>query len=103
MLASEPVGNHFPGVDELFRSAAEVFGPGAVAVVLSGSGDDGAAGAAAVAAGGGRVLVQDPADAEHGSMPSRALNLVPSARCLPVAALGAAVAALVAAGRRPAP
>ena len=103
VLAAEPVGNHLPGIDELFRSAAEVFGPGAVAVVLSGTGNDGAAGAAAVAAGGGRVLVQDPADAEHGSMPSCALELVPSARRLPVAELGAAVAALVAAGRRPAP
>lgn len=103
LLVAEPVGNHLPGIDPLFRSAAEVFGPGAVAVVLSGSGDDGAAGAADVAAGGGSVLVQEPGDAAYGAMPRNALDRVPSARPFPVAELGAAVAAVVASRARPAP
>lgn len=102
LLVAEPAGTHRPGIDELFHSAAAAYGPAAVAVVLSGSGDDGAVGAAAVAAAGGAVFVQEPGDAGHDSMPRSALGLVPSARRLPVAELGGAVAALVAAGHRPA-
>jgi len=65
-----------PGValaDELFVSAAEVYGPRALAIVLTGRLRDGTRGVQAIKGAGGRVIVQDPADAEQASMPWNAL------------------------------
>jgi two-component system chemotaxis response regulator CheB len=65
-----------PGValaDELFVSAAAAYGPRALAVVLTGRLRDGTRGVQAIKAAGGRVIVQDPATAEQGSMPWNAL------------------------------
>jgi two-component system chemotaxis response regulator CheB len=59
--------------DELLTSAAAAFGPGVLAVVLTGRLSDGSAGVRAVRRAGGRVLVQDPDDAEAPGMPSAAL------------------------------
>ena len=70
LIATEVAGNVFhPSADLLFGSAAEA-GVNAIAVVLSGMGEDGARGAAAVAARGGRVLVQDFASCVVAGMPS---------------------------------
>jgi two-component system, chemotaxis family, protein-glutamate methylesterase/glutaminase len=62
-----------PSIDVLFESAADAFGSGALAVVLTGANEDGAAGARRIKAEGGKVLVQDPATAETGVMPRAAL------------------------------
>ncbi len=65
-----------PGVelaDELFSSAAAVYGPRALAVVLTGRLRDGTRGVQAVKAAGGRVIVQNPETAEQASMPWNAL------------------------------
>ncbi len=48
-----------PSVDALFESVAEVYGPDALAIVLSGMGNDGTAGAACLSRNGGKVIVQD--------------------------------------------
>jgi two-component system, chemotaxis family, protein-glutamate methylesterase/glutaminase len=85
---------HRPAIDPLFRSAAQTFGPRVVAVVLSGSRDDGAAGAAAVAARGGVVVVQDPAEALHTSMPTAVLRQTQVDHVLPAAEIGRLIAEL---------
>ena len=72
-LSTEDVICHArPSVDALFETAADAYGPGVVAVILTGENADGAQGAARVKARGGRLLVQDPATAESPSMPEAA-------------------------------
>jgi two-component system chemotaxis response regulator CheB len=84
----EPVHFSRPSVDVLFESAADLFGAGLVAVVLTGGNEDGAAGAEAVHRAGGAVLVQDPATARAPEMPAATLSRVPSARVLTLEAIG---------------
>ena len=91
-----------PAIDPLMRSLAVEYGPRGIAVIASGSLNDGAAGAAAVAAAGGAVLVQAPADATVPNMPEAALAAVPGAPAFPAAELGAEIVRRVAA-MRPAP
>jgi two-component system chemotaxis response regulator CheB len=58
-----------PAADALFSSAAEVYGPAAVGVVLTGMGHDGLAGARRLKAQGAPVLVQDQATSVVWGMP----------------------------------
>jgi two-component system chemotaxis response regulator CheB len=63
---------HRPSGDILLASLAEVAGPHAVAVVLSGMGSDGAAGARAVREARGLVLAQDEESSAVFGMPKAA-------------------------------
>ena len=54
-----PVNSCRPSVDVLFESAAQVYGPGVLALVLTGMGYDGVRGCQGVKARSGQVLVQD--------------------------------------------
>ena len=58
-----------PSVDRILGSAANAYGEGVIAVILSGTGSDGAAGARQVKAAGGTVVIQNPDTAPYPSMP----------------------------------
>jgi two-component system, chemotaxis family, protein-glutamate methylesterase/glutaminase len=94
-LTRGPKENRFrPAVDPLFRSAAQVYGPRVVGVILTGNLDDGTAGLWAVKRLGGTAIVQDPAEALAPSMPRSALRQVRVDHCLPVAEVAPVLARL---------
>jgi two-component system chemotaxis response regulator CheB len=68
---------HFarPAIDYLMESAADVYGPALVGILLTGANHDGAAGMAAIGAAGGLTVVQSPQDAEVPTMPLEAIRL----------------------------
>jgi two-component system chemotaxis response regulator CheB len=92
---------HRPAIDPLFRSAAEAQQGDLVAVVLTGSLDDGAAGSAVVSRLGGHVLVQDPEEAAHPSMPLNTIAVDDPDEILPLAGIPAAITRLVSSPSRP--
>ncbi|HWO88885.1 MAG TPA: chemotaxis-specific protein-glutamate methyltransferase CheB [Gemmatimonadales bacterium] len=68
-----PIGGFRPSATHLFEAAARAYGPGVVAVVLSGMGSDGAAGLAAIKSAGGTVIAQDEASSVVYGMPREAM------------------------------
>lgn len=95
-LTRGPKENLFrPAIDPLFRSAAQVFGPAAIGVVLTGNLDDGAAGLSTIKQLGGRAIVQDPDDALYPSMPRAALRHGPVDHVVRLEALAPLLSRLV--------
>lgn len=85
------VNRHRPAVDVTFASVAKWAGAGATGLILSGTLDDGALGCALIERAGGRVLVQDPSEADFAGMPRAALRAAPGARLLPRSGLAQGV------------
>jgi len=75
---SEKVNYSRPSIDVSFESAAEVYGPNLIGILLSGSNTDGTKGLKAIQEAGGTIIIQDPKSAEMPYMPSNALlNMTP--------------------------
>ena len=92
---------HFvrPSADQLFESIADVYGPRAIACVLTGTGLDGASGVRAIKAAGGTVVVEDPEVAEFAGMPSAAVHTGAVDLVVPLSEIAAKLSALVAVRR----
>ncbi|MDP3550945.1 MAG: chemotaxis response regulator protein-glutamate methylesterase [Novosphingobium sp.] len=75
LRSGEPVSGHMPSVDVLFASVAEIIGPRAVGILLTGMGADGAQGLLSMAQKGARTIAQDEATCTVFGMPRAAINL----------------------------
>ena len=82
MSNEEPILYSRPSIDVLFESAADAFGSGLLALVLTGANSDGTAGAKAVLTAGGTVWVQNPEATDAALMPQSVLAACPTARPL---------------------
>jgi two-component system chemotaxis response regulator CheB len=75
VLAEEaPVNGHRPSVDVLFHSVAEAFGPQAMAVLMTGMGEDGAFGMGEIRAAGGFTVAQSQETCVVFGMPKAAIE-----------------------------
>jgi two-component system chemotaxis response regulator CheB len=68
-----PVGGFRPSANVLFASIARVFGTSAVAVMLTGMGDDGVDGLRTMKSAGGTIVVQDEQSSVVFGMPKAAI------------------------------
>jgi two-component system chemotaxis response regulator CheB len=74
LSSAPPIGGFRPSASYLFASVGRAFGEGAIAVVLTGIGDDGTEGLRSLRAAGGRVIAQDESTSIIFGMPAAALR-----------------------------
>ena len=94
-----PLNSCKPSVDYLFRSAAEMYGAGTLALVMTGMGADGLDGARAVRSAGGTVLAQDEGTSAVWGMPGRVAKAGLATAVISLQALAAALMMRVNDGR----
>ena len=82
-----PVNRHRPSVDVLFHSCADLAGPTAVGIIMTGMGDDGARGLLAMRHAGAITLAQDEASCVVFGMPKAAIQLGAADQVVPLARL----------------
>jgi two-component system chemotaxis response regulator CheB len=97
LSADEPVNYSRPSIDVLFESAADVYGPDLLGVILTGANHDGSGGLKAVLDAGGAGIVQDPAEAYAATMPETALDTCSSATTMNLDAIALYLSSLGAA------
>ena len=91
-LHQGPLENHCrPAVDILFRSAAAIFGPATLAVVLTGMGSDGLAACRIIRAQGGTILAQDQATSVVWGMPGVVARAGLAQRVMPLPAIASEI------------
>jgi two-component system chemotaxis response regulator CheB len=73
-----------PAVDVLFRAAAEVYGGGVLAVMLTGMGYDGLKGCQVITAKGGQIIAQDEATSVVWGMPGAVVQAGLANAVLPI-------------------
>ena len=86
-----PINFCKPAVDPLLSSAAQVWGAGSFAVILTGMGSDGTRGAADIAAAGGSVIAQDEATSVVWGMPRSVAQAGLCSAVLPLGQIAAEV------------
>ena len=77
-----------PSIDVMFESAADVYAPWIVGVILTGANNDGAFGLRRIKEKGGLAIVQDPQTAESSYMPKAALEATRVDYVLPLKEIG---------------
>jgi len=77
-----------PSIDVLFESAAYVYGPRVIGIILTGANEDGAAGLALIKQRGGVAVIQDPAEAARSTMPKAAIAATAADAILPLEEIG---------------
>jgi two-component system, chemotaxis family, protein-glutamate methylesterase/glutaminase len=92
---SEPVHFVRPSADLLFESVAVRYGDRAIAVVLTGCGQDGAMGVQAIKRMGGTVIVQDEQSSDFQGMPQAAIRTGDADFVLPLGEIAGALVTLV--------
>lgn len=80
LSSDEPELFSRPSIDVLFETAADAYGAGLIAIILTGANHDGAKGLRAVIDAGGTALIQDPEGAFASAMPEAAIRLCPESR-----------------------
>lgn len=98
--SSDPVDGFRPSASHLFASAAQAYGEGVVALVLTGMGNDGVSGLREARAAGARVLAQDEATSVIYGMPGEAVRAGVVEEVLPVEGIAARLVELAGAGER---
>jgi len=87
-----------PAVDPLFQSVAEIYGPAALGIILTGMGHDGARGATKIADAGGSIIAQDEATSVVWGMPGATAAAGACAAILPLESIGAKTVQLLKGG-----
>jgi two-component system chemotaxis response regulator CheB len=77
LSADDLVNFSRPSIDVLFESAADVYGPRLLGIILTGANHDGAAGLAAVHEAAGITVAQQPDTAQSSLMPMAAIKRSP--------------------------
>ena len=90
----ERVNGHRPSVDVLFNSAAEEFGSQAIAVLMTGMGDDGAQGLGEVKKAGGMTIAQNEESCVVYGMPKAAIERGYARRVMALDVIAATLQAL---------
>lgn len=77
-----------PSIDVFFETAADVYGPHLVGIILTGANNDGCQGLKIIKNRGGLAIVQDPKTAAADGMPRAALKAVKVDHILPLEKIG---------------
>jgi two-component system chemotaxis response regulator CheB len=91
VMDGPPVNRHKPSVDVLFKSAAECAGRDALAIIMTGMGDDGARGMKIMHDAGARCIAQNEETCVVFGMPKEAIKLQAVDDILPLESIARAI------------
>jgi two-component system chemotaxis response regulator CheB len=89
-----PIGGFRPSGNYLFESVARTYGPTALALILTGMGDDGVVGLRAIRNAGGQIIAQDEKTSIVFGMPGAAVAAGLAHLVLPLEAIAPRMVAL---------